>query len=86
MLTEIISYMGYELTKNDIDNVSIDDTFSHIFNARFKCHNTSLNTSSSEEKYFNLRIKNKTYPSCYQYNVLVMLAKRLINEEKKPLI
>ena len=35
-----------------------------------------------EEKYFDIPIHKKDYPSCYQYNVLIMLAKRLIKEEK----
>ncbi|MBI3590395.1 MAG: hypothetical protein HY094_03325 [Candidatus Melainabacteria bacterium] len=35
----------------------------------------------SRDKYFNVKIQNKKYPSCYQYNVLIMLAKRLIKEE-----
>ena len=34
-----------------------------------------------EDTYFNLKVQNKKYPSCYQYNVLIMLAKRLINED-----
>ncbi len=36
-----------------------------------------------EDKFFDVIIKNKHYPSCYQYNVLIMLAKRLINEENR---
>ena len=35
-----------------------------------------------EDRYFNIKIQNKEYPSCYHYNVLVMLAKRLIKEEE----
>jgi hypothetical protein len=26
------------------------------------------------------KIQNRNYPSCYRYNVLIMLAKRLVNE------
>ena len=37
----------------------------------------------SQDKYFNVKIQNKNYPSCYQYNVLIMLAKRLIKEENE---
>ncbi len=37
----------------------------------------------NEERYFNVKIRNKEYPSCYHYNVLVMLAKRLIKEEEE---
>lgn len=29
------------------------------------------------------KIQNRSYPSCYQYNVLIMLAKRLINESSE---
>lgn len=36
-----------------------------------------------EEKYFDIPIYKKEYPSCYQYNVLIMLAKRLIKEEEQ---
>ena len=37
------------------------------------------------EMHFNVPVKkqNKAYPSCYQYNILVMLAKRLIEEEQE---
>ena len=41
------------------------------------------NDSENQDKYFNIEIKNKKYPSCYQYNILIMLAKRLINEENE---
>ncbi|GEM_PF-6026374 len=37
----------------------------------------------SEDKFFDVIVKNRHYPSCYQYNVLIMLAKRLISEEDK---
>lgn len=37
----------------------------------------------AEDRYFNLKIKQKDYPSCYHYNVLVMLAKKLIKDEEK---
>ena len=38
---------------------------------------------TGEDKFFDVIIKNKHYPSCYQYNVLIMLAKRLISEEDR---
>lgn len=38
--------------------------------------------TSEEECYFNIPIRKKVYPSCYQYNVLIMLAKRLIEKEE----
>ncbi|OGI10273.1 MAG: hypothetical protein A3I68_07740 [Candidatus Melainabacteria bacterium RIFCSPLOWO2_02_FULL_35_15] len=34
-----------------------------------------------EEKYFDIPVYKKKYPSCYQYNVLIMLAKRLIKQD-----
>lgn len=37
----------------------------------------------NSEQYFGIKIRNKQYPSCYRYNILVMLAKRLLNEEKQ---
>ena len=39
-----------------------------------------------EETYFNIPIYKKNYPSCYQYNVLIMLAKRLLNDETSAVI
>lgn len=38
---------------------------------------------SEEEKYFNVKVQKREYPSCYQYNVLIMLAKRLLNQKKE---
>ena len=34
-----------------------------------------------ENTYFNIKVQNKKYPSCYQYNLLIMLAKRLLKDE-----
>lgn len=42
--------------------------------------------TSESERYFNIPIKKKVYPSCYQYNVLVMLAKRLIQQEQEKVV
>ncbi len=44
--------------------------------------NKPINNTQSEDRYFNIKIQNKEYPSCYHYNVLVMLAKRLIQEDE----
>ena len=38
---------------------------------------------AGEDKFFDVIVKNKHYPSCYQYNVLIMLAKRLISEDDR---
>ena len=35
------------------------------------------------EKHFGIPIQKRSYPSCYQYNVLIMLAKRLIKEDNR---
>ena len=40
--------------------------------------------NSTEEisgNHFGIPVKNRTYPSCYTYNVIIMLAKRLIKKE-----
>lgn len=37
---------------------------------------------TNQNKHFNLPVQERKYPSCYQYNVLIMLAKRLIKEEE----
>lgn len=80
--------MSYNLVKSNIEpsSESINDTFDRVFNSRFNCPNTDSQNENdfAGEKYFNLRIKNKNYPSCYQYNVLIMLAKRLISENQEP--
>ena len=39
--------------------------------------------SRIEDKHFGIPIHKRDYPSCYQYNVLIMLAKRLLREEKE---
>ena len=47
----------------------------------------SKDSSNREESelHFNVPIKkhNELYPSCYHYNILVMLAKRLVKEEQE---
>ena len=44
---------------------------------------SSFSDDKKEDSFFDVIIKNKHYPSCYQYNVLIMLAKRLISEENE---
>ena len=39
------------------------------------------NKSKEESTYFNLKIRNKAYPSCYHYNLLVLAAKNLIDND-----
>ena len=59
--------MSYDVTKIDKD-VNVDSSKVDL---------------EKEDTYFNLKVQNKRYPSCYQYNVLIMLAKRLINEDEQ---
>ena len=86
--------MSHEVTKNKTnnDNESINNTFDRVFSYgkskgrnKCSCNNTdgSLNTNSQAEEYFDIKIQKKYYPSCYQYNVLIMLAKKLIKQEKE---
>lgn len=63
--------MGYEIIKSKL-NPRLRSSY---------CNKS--NTSEQEEEYFNIKIRNKNYPSCYRYNVLIMLAKKLINQEKQ---
>ena len=46
-------------------------------------NNTKDFNLSQEDNYFDVKVKNKSYPSCYQYNILIMLAKRLIKTEQE---
>ncbi|OGI20121.1 MAG: hypothetical protein A3B68_00815 [Candidatus Melainabacteria bacterium RIFCSPHIGHO2_02_FULL_34_12] len=79
--------MGYEVinTEYDSEDESINNAFDRIFNrASCKSNNfTKQKLNNIEEDYFNIKIMKKEYPSCYQYNVLIMLAKRLLEEENK---
>lgn len=79
--------MGYSVTKFNPNKLE-----SELFSPKLEIiekfqesssRNTFVKSKPVSEKYFDLEIKNKQYPSCYQYNVLIMLAKRLINEDKK---
>ena len=44
---------------------------------------TSQIADNAEDKYFNIRVQHGNYPSCYQYNILIMLAKRLLKEDQE---
>ena len=57
--------MMHEIVKNKIDNSTEELIY----------------TDTIEGKHFGVPIHKKNYPSCYQYNVLIMLAKRLIKED-----
>ena len=49
----------------------------------YKVVKNKIENTSVEEKHFGIPIHKRDYPSCYQYNVLIMLAKRLIKEESE---
>lgn len=36
-----------------------------------------------KDTHFDVEIVQKNYPSCYRYNVLIMLAKRLIKKQEE---
>ena len=54
---------------------------SRIEDETIKVNYDLADTDSIEGKHFGVPIYKREYPSCYQYNVLIMLAKRLIKEE-----
>ena len=70
----IITYMAYEVVKNKTEDETIKVNY---------CNDDLTKADTIEGSHFGLPIYKKHYPSCYQYNVLIMLAKRLIKEENK---
>ena len=42
-----------------------------------------IDDSNSDETYFNLKVVNKEFPDCYQYNLAIMVAKNLIRKENE---
>ena len=71
--TEIISYMVYEVVKSLPESSFYEEAINEAVS----------DLEAGEDKFFDVIVKNKHYPSCYQYNVLIMLAKRLISEDDK---
>ena len=70
IIPKIISYMPYQITTDNEQatiNINYPDSGNEI-----DCYN---------DNHFGIPIKNKNYPSCYRYNVLIMLAKRLLKED-----
>lgn len=65
--------MVYEV-KNRIEDETIKVNY---------CNNDLAGTDTIEGRHFGLPIYKKNYPSCYQYNVIIMLAKRLIKEDNR---
>ncbi len=66
--------MLYEIIKNKIEDETIKINY---------CNNDLTFIDTIEGNHFGIPIHRKNAPSCYQYNVLIMLAKRLIKEEEK---
>ncbi len=72
--------MGYDAKYSEnCDTETLNASFKRIFNGTRRNHS---DFSTCEDRHFGVKVQNKNYPSCYQYNVLIMLAKRLIEEEK----
>lgn len=74
----------YPLVKQELDKYSYDsDVIAEALGTDTcpqcgcKCNNIK------PENTYNIQNQKKVYPSCYQYNVLIMLAKRLIKEEQE---
>ena len=70
----IITYMPYEVVKNRIEDESIRANY---------CNDDLISTDTIEGSHFGVPIRKRNVPSCYQYNVLIMLAKRLLQKEKQ---
>ena len=64
--------MVYEVVKNRTEDETIKVNY---------CNDDLTDPDTIEGNHFGLPIHKRNYPSCYQYNVLIMLAKRLIKEE-----
>ena len=63
--------MAYEIIKNsDQATINIDypDSYNEV-------------NFYTKDRHFGIPIKNRNYPSCYRYNVVIMLAKKLIKED-----
>ncbi len=66
--------MVHEIVKNRIEDETIKVHY---------CNNDLASTDTIEGKHFGVPIHKKDYPGCYQYNVLIMLAKRLLKEDEE---
>ncbi len=66
--------MLHQVVKNKVEDETIKVNY---------CNNDLVDADIIEGEHFGLPIYKKKYPSCYQYNVLIMLAKRLLNEDKE---
>jgi len=77
--------MGYDIVKARLDRYREQESIERSFLDRQLREEAGYTNKVKEEDstYFNLKIKNKTYPSCYHQNLLVLAAKKLVNEENK---
>ena len=70
----IITYMPYEVVKNRIEDETIRVDY---------CNDNLADTNTLAGEHFGLPVYRRNYPSCYQYNVTIMLAKRLLKQDKQ---
>ena len=75
--------MAYEVIKSRIyDNTESNFLFEKDF-LDYEILEECRPYKKNGEKYFNLNIEKKDYPSCYHQNVLVLAAKKLIEKDEK---
>lgn len=77
--------MGYDLIKARLDRYKEQDLLERGFLERQLREEAGYTNKAIEEDstYFNLKIKNKAYPSCYHQNLLVLAAKKLVSENDR---
>ncbi len=66
--------MPYEVVKNRIKDETIKVNY---------CNDDLTFIDIIEGSHFGIPVHKRNAPSCYQYNVLIMLAKRLIKEDEQ---
>lgn len=78
--------MSYDLVKTRLAKYreQEQDLFNGFLHRQLREEAGYTNKVKEEDStYFNLKIKNKTYPSCYHQNLLLLAAKKLVTEENK---
>ena len=87
IFSEIIAYMAYAMTKIRDINTSNHELQDECCHCGCTCKSTVRDSREKEKEIsknqYKIGLQDKKYPSCYQYNVLIMLAKRLIKEDKE---
>jgi hypothetical protein len=66
--------MVYEVVKNRVEDEAIEANY---------CNDDLTFIDTIEGNHFGIPVHKRNAPSCYQYNVLIMLAKRLIKEDEQ---